>query len=133
MTDVITSYLAPAANEQYDSTVFAYIGSALQTGFITDVSLALGISATAIAGSMAEENQAYQPQEPVPRSRRGETPPHPRHAGVGRDPPRHAHRAGIPAVPGHQGVPGSRAGTLARLRRGQSRAARLGQLPRYTI
>ncbi len=47
------------------------------------------------------------------RGRRLEMLPCAGYAGVGRNPPRHAHRAGILAVPGHQGLPGSRAGALS--------------------
>ena len=54
-----------------------------------------------------------EPEAPVPRSRRRKIPPRPRHAGLRRNPPGHAHRARIPAVAGAKGLPRVGARALA--------------------
>jgi VCBS repeat-containing protein len=52
-------YLSSVSREYYGTEAFAYITTDLQKNAIKDTASALGISASAIAGAMAEENNDY--------------------------------------------------------------------------
>lgn len=56
-------YFSSVSNETYDSKAFAWVKSAPQIQGIKNVANSLGISAGAIAGAMAEENNDYWKKE----------------------------------------------------------------------